>query len=377
MPTLPRQQLDAIATELGFTRWGVTTTEYFTEAAERFKQWILQGHHADMDFMLQHSDRADPTALLEGALSMIVVAIPHPRPNAQNTQTIAAYAQGDDYHQVIKEKLRELAARIETRVPEARFRACVDTAPILEREAAARAGVAFIGKSCMAIVPGLGSYVLLGSLITTLALEPDPPARERCGSCKLCLIACPTGAFVGPRQLDAKRCISYLTIENQGPIPRDLRPLIGQHLFGCDICQSVCPFNASKQERAIEPRLKARASTQAITATQLLTLTASGYRKLVKGSALARANRAQLGRNAAVVLGNTRDPIFTDVLISALGSIYPLIRGHAAWALGQIQTPSALQALADAELHEEDHWVREELSCAQQKNTSKPLNRLP
>jgi epoxyqueuosine reductase len=277
----------------------------------------------------------------------------------------------------MKDKLRALAdvcARLAGRpVPS---RACVDTAPLLEREAAARAGLGFTGKSTMTIVPGRGTYVLLGELLVDLDLEPEEPAAQGCGSCRLCLDACPTQAFVGPWLLDARRCISYLTIEYRGVIARELRPLIGTRVFGCDVCQEVCPFNASPTQKPSAPELSARRDLEAPALTGLLKLRSSEYRRLVAGSALRRTSRTQLARNAAVALGNSGDRNAVSALANSLASDpRALVRGHAAWALGRLGGSAAVAALREACAHDADEWVRAEARLALETSESMSLDR--
>jgi len=242
----------------------------------------------------------------------------------------------------------------------------VDTAPLLEREAARRAGIGFTAKSTLTIAPGLGSYILLGELLTDLELAPSEPIASSCGSCRACLDACPTAAFVDAYTLDARRCISYLTIELQGAIPRALRPLIGRWVFGCDICQEVCPFNHSPKPRPSEPELAPRRSLTDPDLVELLQITSSAYRRFVRGTALKRISRHRLQRNAAVALGNTRSPAAAEPLARALlSNPSPLVRAHCAWALGQIGTEVARSALAASRQGELDETVIEEIEAAE------------
>jgi epoxyqueuosine reductase len=270
---------------------------------------------------------------------------------------------------VLKDKLYELArttARI-ARGPVA-CRVCVDTAPLLEREAARRAGIGFIGKSTMAIVPGVGTFVLLGELLLDVDIAEEEAVAAGCGRCTACIDACPTGAFVGPYILDARRCISYLTIETKGAIPRDLRPLVGTRVFGCDVCQDVCPFNASEAPRPGAPELSPRPELDGPSLVDLLTLTATGYRRLVRRSALRRVGKRQLQRNAAVALGNSGSAEAVPPLCAALlADPSELVRAHAAWALGALgalggdASRSALERAAQAD---SDETVREEARVA-------------
>ena len=370
---LSRLVLDE-ARALGFHRAGIAPAgAALTHAA--YQAWLAAGMHGEMLYLgaPEHRDgRADVRALLEGARAVVVVALAHDGSTvpverlARSAGQVARYARGLDYHAIMKPRLRELAARVSRHAgrPVA-ARPCVDTAPVLERELAARAGLGFVGKNNMLIAPGLGSYVLLGELLVDVELEPSAalPAPHRCGECRACLDACPTGAFVGPFSLDARRCISYLTIENRGPIPRELRPAIGARVFGCDVCQEVCPFNAAAPART-EPDPALRApdpQTAGLDLVRVLGLGTAQLRKLMRGTALRRAGRAGLLRNACVALGNAGDDSAAPALTRALGDRHPLVRGHAAWALGRLGRRAALEA---ALAGEQDAWVREEIEAA-------------
>jgi epoxyqueuosine reductase len=315
-----------------------------------------------MAYMLEPKARDDPRALMPEARSIIVVALPHaaaplsPRP-------IAAYAQGNDYHRVIKSKLQTLADTVSKILGHPiKARACVDSAPLLEREAAMRAGIAFIGKSTMAIVAGLGSYVLLGELLVDAEIEPSAPAAPRCGRCTICLDACPTAALVQPYVLDASRCLSQLTIEHRGALPRELRSAVGSMVFGCDICQRVCPYNAAHQDRPGAPELSPRQELAQIDLISVLLASSSAHRRLIRGTALSRLSRNRLARNAAVALGNLGGEDVRWALCQALAHPSPMVRGHAAWSLGQLG--GASDALAQQATSDADAWVREEASAA-------------
>jgi epoxyqueuosine reductase len=244
-----------------------------------------------------------------------------------------------------------------------------DTGAILERGWADRAGLGWIGKHAGLLAECLGSWFLLGEVLVDRELPADPPVeRERCGTCTRCIDACPTAAIVAPYQLDARRCISYLTIENQGPIPVELREKIGSRIFGCDVCQEVCPFNASATPKPRSPALEPRPELELVDLVGLLEMSSAGHRKLVKRSALRRANRATLARNAAVALGNSRDPRASLPLERALSS-HPsaLVRSHAAWALGElgdVRSGSARGALDRAATSDDDETVRREARAA-------------
>jgi epoxyqueuosine reductase len=360
----------AAASELGFVRTGFARAAPFDDAREALSAWLEHGYGAGLSYM-RDGDRADPRSLLPSARTVIAVALPYggrpvalrrSRDEGPLTGRIAAYAGGEDYHRVLKDKLFALSrecARIVGHPIESR--ACVDTAPLLEREAARRAGVGFTGKSAMTIAPGVGTYLLLGELLVDVDIEPSEPLRPACGRCTACLDACPTGAFVGPYVLDAKRCISYLTIENKGPIPPELRPLIGARVFGCDECQDVCPFNAGDGERPAAPELAPADHRLHVDLVALLELGAAAYRRFVKRSAMRRIGREQLRRNAAVALGNSADARAVEPLARALGEDKSaLVRAHAAWALGRLGGPTAQTALARAIEADADECVRDE-----------------
>lgn len=374
------ERVSAAALGLGFSRVGFAPAARFGEAAERLQRWLASGYHGDLGYLSGPEDRADPGALLEGAKTIVVVALsyaPESPPAALRRDkdgpalvgTVARYARGEDYHLVMKQKLEALRDECERLAGRpVRARVCVDTAPLLEHEAARLAGVGFSAKSTLTIVPGVGSFVLLGELLLDVELPFGAPVRAGCGSCRACLDACPTGAFVDAHVLDARRCISYLTIENSGSIPRELRAAIGTRVFGCDVCQDVCPFNASPNPKARAPELAPRAALEAVDLVTLLELGAAGYRKLVRRTALRRVNAATLARNAAVALGNSGDPRAREPLLRALhGHKSALVRGHAAWALGRLGAtaePGGSDALRRAVEQDPDETVRAEARAA-------------
>jgi epoxyqueuosine reductase len=371
------ERILAAALRLGFVRAGIARPERSEQAAERLSTWVARGHHGEMQYMASGLDRCDPVALLPGVRSVLVVALPYgePAPLALRRSAtgpalpligrVARYARGEDYHRVLKAKLARLATTIDELVGRSvSHRACVDSAPILERDFAVRAGLGFAAKSTLTILPGVGSFVLFGELLLDLPLAPSTRAHaDGCGSCKRCLDACPTGAFVGPYELDARRCISYLTIELKGRVPRELRRLIGRHVFGCDVCQDVCPWNGSRHRPAADLELAPRPELGAPELPELLFLTSSGYRKLVRGTALSRVSRARLARNAAIALGNSGSSAAEAPLARALGA-HPseLVREHAAWALGALGLPLDVgrEALSAAAQSDESSDVRAE-----------------
>jgi epoxyqueuosine reductase len=242
---------------------------------------------------------------------------------------------------------------------------------LLEREAARRAGLGFIGKSNMLIIPGIGSQVLLGVLLVNIRIEPDSSRDQRCGRCTTCLTACPTKAFVGPWLLDARRCIAYLTIEYKGWIALELRPLIGTRVFGCDVCQDVCPFNHGKVEFDLPGDAASENQARLIDLHRWLRMSSSDYRRLTSGTALRRASRWQLLRNAAIAAGNSGDPSLIEPLVRLLSnSKYPIVRGHSAWALGRYSSVAARQALEEAMATETESEVVTEITLAKEEQNN-------
>lgn len=361
----------------GFCRVGFSDIETTPQSKRALVEWLAAGHAGDMAYMAEHGTAREARQVLQEAKTVVVVALAYARdPDVEATPAaasssspigfVARYARGRDYHQVLKEKLYALAETIAQHLNRPILaRPAVDTAPLLERDYAMQGGIGFIAKSTLAIVPGQGTYVLLGELLLDVALPPSRPAVPKCGSCSRCLDACPTQAFIGPHVLDARRCISYLTIEFRGSVPVELRPKMGNMVFGCDICQEVCPFNASPKPRPYAPEFAPRADLSTPRLIEWLHLGSAAYRKLVQGTALRRASRAQLARNAAIALGNSGDLSAVPELAKALQQ-HPssLVRGHAAWALGRLRSPQALTALHHALTNESDATVQAEINSA-------------
>lgn len=300
------------ALSLGFDLVGIAPAEP-SRYRDYVRRWLDEGQHGSMQWMANRfEERVDPAVYVPSARSIICVAINYhtplqPVPEAERHLhgRVARYALGDDYHELIKKRLHELADWIRTQRPEAVTRACVDTAPVLEREAAARAGIGWQGKNTCTINPRMGSWLLLGEIITTLQLPADEPAIDHCGTCTRCIEACPTQAIVAPYQLDARRCISYLTIEHRGEIDPPLREAIGDWLYGCDICQDVCPHNR-KAPPAAHPAVQPRFPTGTLHVEQVLAWGPDEYRQTLRGSAMKRVKLPVLQRNAVVVRENLR-----------------------------------------------------------------------
>lgn len=257
-------------------------------------------------------ERIDPSVYLPGAQSVICVAMNYHTTLDSDTSDpgatgrIARYALGDDYHELIKRRLHQLADWIREREPNAITRAAVDTAPVMEKELSARAGIGWLGKNTCVINPRIGSWILLGEILTTIPLPFDEPAIDRCGSCTRCIDACPTQAITAPYQLDARKCISYLTIENRGEIESELQPLVGDWLFGCDICQEVCPFNRHPPDTE-EPALQSRFPDGRLNTSEIVVWTEDIYRDRLRGSAMKRVKLPVLQRNARIVAVNHRE----------------------------------------------------------------------
>ena len=294
-----------------------------------------------------------PRKLLEDARSVVSLAMSYNYGEAESHGKgphgrIARYAWGDDYHDVMKKRLRSFVAALPDIAGRPVItRTFVDDGPMNDRAAAERAGVGWFGKNTNILTPSHGSWVLLGQVITDLDLVPDAPLKKNCGECVRCIDACPTGAIVAPFVIDNRKCISFLTIELRGSIPRDLRPLVGDWVFGCDICQDVCPVNW-KAAPALEPAFRKRHDFDAPALLPLLELDDEGFRERFRGSPIKRAKRAGLQRNVCVALGNIGDPVAVPALAKALQTSEPLVREHAAWALGRIGGEEARTVLSTA-----------------------------
>ena len=372
---------------LGFDLVRITSAEPFPRAEEALKTRIAAGFFAGMDWLT--AERAevssDPRALLPTARAVVALGIFYLTNNAPRDLSapgephgrIAAYAWGDDYHEVIRRKLDALAAFVRELAAPGEEKSIVfcDTGRMVDRAVAQRAGLGWYGKNTNILTKGWGSWVFLAELVTSLDLVPDAPLMATCGQCDVCLRACPTNAFVAPYVLDARRCISYLTIEHRGAIPLELRPLIGAHIFGCDICQQVCPVNlvAERRLRAsghldasarleFQPRPSVGSSPALI---PLLALDETAFRERFSHSPVKRAKRRGLLRNVCVALGNIGDPAAIPALIATLrADPEPLVRGHAAWALGRLGGAEAHAALVAALASDDEPSVRAEVQQA-------------
>jgi epoxyqueuosine reductase len=370
------QSIKECARELGFDRVGVTPA-LPSPRLDAYLDWIGAGMHGQMAYMARPdrvARRRDLELILPGVRSMVVVALDYftlpPPPEIADDPSrgrISTYAWGRDYHAVMTPRLEELAAFVRAEAPgQVAHRVYVDTGPILERDHAERAGLGFTGKSTMHIAPHGGSYAFLGELLLTVDLDYDEPFDEGvgCGACARCLVACPTQAFPHPYALDARRCISYLTIELKGPVPRDLRPQMGNRVYGCDACQEVCPFQRFAQTTWEEAFYPQDYDFMAPPLLDLLALNEDAFNSRFTDSPIKRIGRDRLVRNACVAAGNWGGQDAVEPLCELLRDSSPLVRGHAAWALGRIGENRAGAALSDALKAETDDYVREELESA-------------
>ena len=358
------------AQRLGFSLIGISPVHQ-PPHEESFARWLRDGYAGELGYMERTAAlRRDPHELVPWAVSVISVGMnyftPYERPPTADGPTgwISRYAWGDDYHELMKARLDALLAAVgELYQGPVQGRSFVDSGPVLERDFAGVAGLGWIGKNSQLISPKKGSWFFLGELFVDLPLAYDRPIRDRCGKCELCLKACPTAAFVGPYVLDARRCISYLTIELKGAMPRHLRPLVGNHIFGCDICQEVCPYNVKAQPTS-EPAYAPREGLHVPDLIGLLALTEEEFRRRFRGSPIRRAKRRGLLRNVAVALGNSQSREAVPALVRALDDSEPLVRAHVAWALGRIGGAAATSALNRRLAQEKDDAVRTEIADA-------------
>lgn len=371
------QTIKKQARRLGFQLAGITTPEPPVHL-DVYQSWLQAGHHAGMGWMARQRNRerrVDPRRILPACESILVLGAQHqpspptPRHVGKGRKfegNIASYAWGDDYHDVLPDRLQALVAFIEGQVghPVAN-RWYTDTGPILERELAQRAGLGWIGKNTNLIDPQRGSYFFLAEILLDLPLAPDAPFTEdRCGSCTRCIEACPTGCILPDRTIDANRCLSYLTIELKEAIPPELRPELGKWIFGCDVCQQVCPWNQRFAHPPEEDIFKPRDEIIAPNLIAEMRLSPEEFNRKFKDSPIKRAKRRGYLRNVAVALGNTGDSSAVPALVQALHDQEVLIRGHTAWALGQIGGEKAQDALHSAAQTESNIQVSQEIRKA-------------
>ena len=370
-----KRKITSYAQECGFDLVRVTGAEDFAADRDAALQRLRDGHMDGLPWYTEHRVErgSSPQELLPGARSVISLGLSYLGPGEssaestppQNHGKVARYARVKDYHRVMKRRMRDfvkgVAEHLQTPVA---ARWYVDDGPMLDRAAAARSGLGWFGKNTNILTSDYGSWVLLGQVITDLEMEPDAPLKKTCGSCVRCIDACPTGAIVAPFVIDNSRCISYLTIENRGPIPRPLGPMMQDWVFGCDICQDVCPVNR-KAKPAAHPIPEAPpTATGLLDLVGLLGMTEEEFRERFQGTPVMRAKHSGMQRNACVALGNLGSPEAVPALHRALAEAPALVRGHAAWALGRIKTPEAVAALQGARANETDLSVLTEIQEA-------------
>lgn len=342
----PKAAIREKALALGFDAVGFAPAALSVEARDNLARYLDQGLHGDMGWLAAKADRrGDPKTLWPDARSVIVLGMNYGSPETPNAHlgeagagVVSVYARGRDYHDVIKSRLKALARWLaESR--DCQVKVFVDTAPVMEKPLAEAAGIGWQGKHTNLVSRDFGSWLFLGEVFTDLALEPDTPHADNCGACRACLDACPTAAFPAPYRLDARRCVSYLTIEHKGPIPRDLRPLLGNRIYGCDDCLAACPWNKFAT-RTAEPGLLPRAELTAPRLAELAGLDDAAFRRLFSGSAVKRLGRDRFVRNVLIAIANSGTPELAVVAERLLDDPAPIVRGAAAWALHSL-TPAA------------------------------------
>ena len=361
-----REAIRAKGRGIGFDKIGFAPAK-IPEQEPRLAEWLRRGYHGEMRWMMRDpARRTDGSRSLSGAATLVCCALNYyqgePPPTSSLEGVISTYACGDDYHRVLEAKLRTLADFISWNF-DLPTKIYVDTGPLLEKAYAVAAGLGWLGKHSNLISRQGSSWFFLGEILLPIAVPSDLPERDHCGTCSRCITACPTGAIVEPYVVDSELCISYLTIELRGFVPRKLRALVGNRIYGCDDCQDVCPWNrfaVKSEEAAFFPR-EPLASMDLIA---MLRMTHEDYLAATKGSAIRRARYAGLLRNVAIALGNSGDPRAVPALVEALEHGEALVRGHAAWALGALARSEALTPLRSRLQREEEEQVREEIRWA-------------
>jgi epoxyqueuosine reductase len=330
----------------------VTPPEVSARSRDGLYRFLAEGEHGDMAWLADRPERrSDPKAMWPQVRSVIMLGAnygPDRDPMAvlgtPDRGAISVYAQGDDYHDVIKKRLKRLARWLIAQAG-GDVKVFVDTAAVMEKPLAAAAGIGWQGKHTNLVSRRFGSWLFLGAIFTTLDLPPDPAEADHCGTCRACLDVCPTAAFPAPYRLDARRCISYLTIEHKGPIPRELRPQIGNRIYGCDDCLAVCPWNKYASQGR-ETKLAARITLQAPALADLARLDDAGFRRLFAGTAIKRTGRDRFVRNVLIAIGNSADAGLAIHAERLLTDPAPVVRGAAVWALSRLVSPEALAAIA-------------------------------
>ncbi len=360
-----KSRIEAEAKAQGFAAMGVCAPDAIPEAGARLRGFLAEGMHGDMGWMAERVGwRGDPAALWPAARSVIMLAEPYTpdedplallgRPDRA---TISVYARGRDYHDIVKKRLKRLGRWL-IDAAGGEIKVFVDTAPVMEKPLAAAAGLGWQGKHTNLLGRELGNWFFLGAIFTTLDLPMDRPGEDHCGTCRKCLDICPTAAFPAPYRLDPRRCISYLTIELKGPIPRAMRPLIGNRIYGCDDCLAVCPWNKFARA-ASETRYAARDALRAPRLADLAALDDAGFRALFAGSPIKRTGRDRFLRNVLTAIGNSGDAALAPAAEARLGDASPLVRGAAVWALSRLIGRPALARMrtADADASVNAEWA--------------------
>lgn len=354
----------------GFDLCRITGPDSIPQAPERLEIFLADGHHGSMDWMAETRERrSDPKVLWGQVRSIVMFGLnygPDEDPRGildkPDKAAISVYARNRDYHDVIKGRLKEIATRFAARAGED-VKVFVDTAPVMEKPLAEAAGLGWQGKHTNLVSRTHGSWLFLGSLFTTADLIVDAPEADHCGSCRACLDACPTAAFPAPYRLDARRCISYLTIEHKGPIEPEFRPLIGNRIYGCDDCLAACPWNKFAAS-ASEMKLQAREDLKEPSIGFLLTLDDATFRTFFSGSPVKRIGRDRFIRNVLIAAGNSGDAGFIGQCLELAGDPSPVVRGMAIWALKRLMTEDDFARFAEAQSAEDDPDVREEWRLA-------------
>ncbi|MET0313382.1 MAG: tRNA epoxyqueuosine(34) reductase QueG [Hansschlegelia sp.] len=369
-PAALKSALIERARSLGFDAVAVPTPGAIPQAAPRLAQALSENHHGTMDWLAERAAwRGDPAALWPEARSVVMLAMnygpdadPRAAPRERDRGVISVYAQGDDYHEVIKGRLKQVAGALASAGAEVKV--FVDTAPVMEKPLAEAAGLGWQGKHTNLVSRGFGSWLFLGAIFTTAELPPDAPETDHCGQCRACLDACPTNAFPAPYRLDARRCVSYLTIEHAGPIPAEFREAIGARIYGCDDCLAVCPWNKFAQAGR-EARLSARDALRAPPLEALAALDDAGFRALFSKSPVKRVGRERFLRNVLIAIGNSGEPRLAASARRLIDDPAPIVRGAAVWALARLAGPATVADLAAQRRPlETDQSVREEWDAA-------------
>jgi epoxyqueuosine reductase len=378
-PSDLKAALEGEARALGFDCVGVTAADAIVHAGRHFREFVASGAHGDMDWLARNPERrADPRALWPDVRSVIMLGVnygPDDDPLAilgQHTRgAISVYAQGDDYHDLIKKRLKILARWLVAAAP-CEVKVFVDTAAVMEKPLAQAASLGWQGKHTNLVSRTFGSWLFLGAIYTTLDLPPDEPETDHCGTCQACLDICPTAAFPAPYKLDARRCISYLTIENKGPIPREFRKAIGNRIYGCDDCLAVCPWNKFAQ-KGREAKLAAREELRTPELAELAKLDDPAFRTYFSKSPVKRIGRDRFVRNVLIGIGNSGNGTLAPIARDLLGDESPLVRGAAVWALSQLIRPDEFATLEVQGLPlETDENVRAEWAAAAMDRVTHP-----